>query len=94
MACHPRPPALWCRCLCALLLSSALLLGVLRGSSGAQITLDGSLGPQGPLAGRTVAVIHTATVLPGVHVKNFGSAVLVAALLELVLPETTQEVER
>jgi filamentous hemagglutinin family protein len=51
MACHPRPPALWCRCLCALLLSSALLLGVLRGSSEAQITLDGSLGPRGPLQG-------------------------------------------
>jgi filamentous hemagglutinin family protein len=51
MACHPRPPALWCRCLCALLLSSALLLGVLRGSSAAQITLDGSLGPPGPLQG-------------------------------------------
>jgi filamentous hemagglutinin family protein len=51
MACHPRPPALWCRCLWALLLSSALLLGVLRGSSEAQITLDGSLGSRGPLQG-------------------------------------------
>jgi filamentous hemagglutinin family protein len=51
MACHPRPPALWSRCLWALLLSSALLLGVLRGSSKAQITLDGSLGLRGPLQG-------------------------------------------
>jgi filamentous hemagglutinin family protein len=51
MACPPRPPARWCRFLCAFLLRSALLLGVLRGSSAAQITLDGSLGPGGPLTG-------------------------------------------
>jgi filamentous hemagglutinin family protein len=50
MAYHS-PPAVWSRCLWALLLSSGLLLGVLRGSSDAQITLDGSLGPPGPLTG-------------------------------------------
>jgi filamentous hemagglutinin family protein len=50
MAYHS-PPAVWSRCLWALLLSSGLLLGVLRGSSAAQITLDGSVGPQGPLHG-------------------------------------------
>jgi filamentous hemagglutinin family protein len=50
MAYHA-PPAVWSRCLWVLLLGSSLLLGVLRGSSAAQITLDGSLGPPGPLAG-------------------------------------------
>jgi filamentous hemagglutinin family protein len=45
------PPAVWSRGLWALLLGSSLLLGVLRGSSAAQITLDGSLGPPGPLTG-------------------------------------------
>ncbi|MDQ3831464.1 MAG: filamentous hemagglutinin N-terminal domain-containing protein [Candidatus Tectomicrobia bacterium] len=51
MACHPPLPDMWSRCLWALLLSSSLLLGVLPGSSEAQITLDGSLGPRGPLQG-------------------------------------------
>jgi len=35
----------------ALLISGSLLLGALLAVSHAQITLDGSLGPQGPLAG-------------------------------------------
>jgi filamentous hemagglutinin family protein len=51
MACHPPLPDLWSRCLWALLLGSSLLFGVLAGSSQAQITLDGSLGPPGPVHG-------------------------------------------
>jgi filamentous hemagglutinin family protein len=50
MAYHA-PPDLRSRLTRALLFSASLLLGALLGSSAAQITLDGSLGPPGPLTG-------------------------------------------
>jgi filamentous hemagglutinin family protein len=51
MACHHDVPALQARLLCALLLRSGVLLIALLGISEAQMTLDGSLGPQQTLTG-------------------------------------------
>ena len=74
MVCHPRPLALWCRCLWALLLSSALLLSVLRGSSEAQITPDGSLGPRGPLQGPNYRIGAELGQIPGSNLfHSFGA---------------------
>jgi filamentous hemagglutinin family protein len=51
MVCYPSLRDLWSRSPHALLLSGILLLSALLSTSQAQITLDGSLGPQGPLTG-------------------------------------------
>jgi filamentous hemagglutinin family protein len=51
MACHQAVPALQARLLRVLLLSSSVLLIALLGMSEAQMTLDGSLGPQRTLTG-------------------------------------------
>jgi filamentous hemagglutinin family protein len=51
MACHHDAPDLLSRLLRSLLRSSSVLLIALLGSSQAQITLDGSLGPQRTLTG-------------------------------------------
>ena len=51
MACDPPTPHLWARCLHTLLCGSLSFLTTLGAVSHAQITLDGSLGPRGPLPG-------------------------------------------
>jgi filamentous hemagglutinin family protein len=51
MTCTPRTHARRAQCIQTLLLSGLVLLSALLTVSRAQITLDGSLGPRGPLSG-------------------------------------------
>src|SRR5207253_2978731 len=73
MACHHDAPDLHYRLLHALLCSSGVLLIALLGSSHAQLTLDGSLGPRGALHGPNYTIPDSVGQIRGPNLfHSFG----------------------